>query len=229
MLYNHKGLFSLYNIGIGTFFAIGLVLVVIFVNIGFQVNDSQKQVVEHAYDEVREQLELSGKISAVTDVSANKIITTSIPVRTSSEGPVNMDPQSLSISYRLFQHTDVMINYDNIYAGILNKKNYRTLSDAILDAHTNGIIEKNVFDDEQKPDSTRAFVYWIINQNQDNFVDKDELAVIVLVYGVNERPATGEKMQIEVNTPEGFVLRIDESVPDISNRVLNFGGIIGGR
>ena len=62
----HRGVIPMYNIGIASFFTIAVVFVIIFVNIGFSVNDSQKNVVDDAYDEVREQLEVSGKISAAS-------------------------------------------------------------------------------------------------------------------------------------------------------------------
>ena len=70
----HRGIIPMYNTGIAIFFTIAVVFVIIFVNIGFSINDSQKDVVEDAYDEVREQLEVSGKISAAADVSSNKIM-----------------------------------------------------------------------------------------------------------------------------------------------------------
>ena len=66
----------------------------------------------------------------------------------------------------------------------------------------------------------------MINQNFDNFVDDRELAIIAVVYSENDRPSTGDKLFIEVNVPEGFVLRVDEEVPSISNQVLNFGGTL---
>ena len=73
---------------------------------------------------------------------------------------------------------------------------------------------------------TTAFVYWILNQNFDHFVDDGELAVIAVVYAESERPASGDKLFIEANIPEGFVLRIDQDIPNISNEVLNFGGTL---
>ena len=77
--------FPLYNTGIAAFFGIAMVFVVIFVNIGFAINDTDKAVVEDAYDEVREQLEVSGKISAVADVSSNKCPNCQYEVKQSSK------------------------------------------------------------------------------------------------------------------------------------------------
>ena len=224
----HLGILPMYNTGIVIFFTIAVVFVIILVNIGFSVNDSQKDVVEDAYDEVREQLELSGKISAVADVSSNEIMITGIPVRVAGNDLVNLNPETTTISYDLIHKNNLIVNYENIYADRLSDKTYNSLKNAVEEAKNQGIIQNNPFVDEQKPTQTEAFVYWVINHNFDHFVDDGEFAIIAIVYSENDRPSTGDKLFIEVNVPEGFVLRIDEEVPSISNEVLNFGGILDG-
>ncbi len=223
---NHRGVFPLYNTGIATFFVIALIIVLILVNIGFSVTDTEKQVVERAYDEVREQLEISGKISAAADVSSDEIMITAIPVRVLAGGTVNMNPQTTQISYNSIQNPNTIISYENIYTDRLSDKTFNSLRDAVDEAKIKGIIDNNPFDEKQKPTSTTAFVYWVINQNFDHFIDDRELAVIAIVYSGTDRPSSGENIFIEVNVPEGFVLRIEQQVPDISNEVLNFGGIL---
>ncbi|MCH8860479.1 MAG: hypothetical protein IH843_04990, partial [Thaumarchaeota archaeon] len=76
-----KVLFPLYDRGIVAFVVVAAIFIIIIVNIGFSVSDTQKQAVEYAYDEVRDQLEISGKISAAADVNSGKIMVTAIPVR----------------------------------------------------------------------------------------------------------------------------------------------------
>lgn len=220
------GVIPLYNIGIASFFTIAVVFVIIFVNIGFSINDSQKNVVDDAYDEVREQLEVSGRISATADVTTNKIMITAIPVRVATGGTVNLNPDTTEISLNLIQQNNLITNYENIYVGRLADRTFNSLKDAVGEAKNQGIIENDPFVDEQKPIRTSAFVYWILNQNFDHFVDDGELAVIAIIYSENERPSSEDKLFIEVNVPEGFVLRVDEKVPHISNESLNFGGIL---
>ncbi len=216
----------MYNTGIAAFFGIAILFVVIFVNIGFAINDTDKAVVEDAYDEVREQLEVPGKITAVADVTSNKIRITAIPVRVANGGIVNLNPDTTQIVYNLIQHNDVIVDYKNIYADRLKDRTFHSLKDAVQEAKNQGIIEYDSFVDEQKPTRTIGFVYWVINQNFDHFVDDGELAIIAVIYSENDRPSTGDKLFIEVNVPEGFVLRVDEEIPNISNEVLNFGGIL---
>lgn len=225
---NHrKGIIPMYNTGIAVFFTIAVIFVIIFVNIGFSVNDSQKDVVEDAYDEVREQLEISGKISAVADVTSNKIMITAIPVRVAGGGVVNLNPNSSEIAYSLIQQSNLIAKHENIYVDRLASKTYNSLKDAVEEAKNQGLIEFNPFIDKQKPTKTTAFVYWVLNQNFDHFIDDKELAVIAIIYSETERPSTGDNLFIEVNVPEGFVLRVDQEIPSISNEVLNFGKILG--
>lgn len=226
MKMQHRGVIPFYNLGIITFFTVGVVFVIILVNIGFGINDAQKLVVEDAYDEVRDQLEVSGKISAVADVASNKIKITVIPVRVANGGIVNLNPESATIAYNLMRESNVVANYENIYVDRMVDRTFNSVKDAIKEAKSQGIIQKNPFVEEQKPTSTTAFVYWVLNHNFDHFVDDGELAVIAVIYSKDEMPSGGDKLFLEVNVPEGYVLRVDQDVPDISNEVLNFGGIL---
>jgi flagellin FlaB len=145
-----------------------------------------------------------------------------------SDGPIHVDSKRMTVSYELVQLENYTINYENIYGGSIPDMSYNSLRDAVADAKNRGIINVNPFVDEQKPDTTTAFVYWIVNQNFDNFVDNDELAVFAIVYADRDRPSSGEQLFIQANVPEGYVLRIEQDVPNISGDVLNFGGIVGG-
>lgn len=222
----HKGVIPFYNTGIAVFFIVAVVFVIILTNIGLSINNSQKDVVEDAYDEVREQLEVSGKISAAADLTTNKIMVTAIPVRISKEGVVNLNPQTSEIAFNLITKSSMIADHKNVYVDSLADKTFNSIKDAVEEATSRGIIEINPFIDSQKPTKSSAFVYWVLNQNFDHFVDSDELAVITIIYAENERPSSGDKLFIEVNVPEGFVLRVDQEVPNISNEVLNFGGIL---
>jgi flagellin FlaB len=224
---HHRGLVSAYTVGMALFFSIALVLVVIYSNIGFQVNITQKKVVEKAVDQVDDHFVISGKISAAADVSSNDLIATATPVKTVSDGPIHVDSKRMTVSYELVQIQNYIINYENIYGGSIPDMSYNSLRDAVADAKNRGIINVNPFVDEQKPDTTTAFVYWIVNQNFDNFVDNDELAVFAIVYADRDRPSSGEQLFIQANVPEGYVLRIEQDVPNISGDVLNFGGVVG--
>jgi len=222
----HRAVFPMHNTGIAVFFTIAVILVILLVNIGLSVSNTQKEVVDKALDEIDERLAIAGKISAVADVSSHKIMATATPVKTVSDGAVNVDPQIMDVSYKLVKAENYIINYDNIYVGSMRDKTYNSLRDAVEDAKNKGLIDNNPYVDEQKPTSTTAFVYWIINQNFDNYIDNNELAVLAIVYADRDRPSSGEQLFIQANVPEGYVLRIEQDVPNISSEIINFGGII---
>jgi hypothetical protein len=96
---HHRGLVSAYTVGMVLFFSIALVLVVIYSNIGFQVNITQKKVVEKAVDQVDDHFVVAGKISAAADVSSNDLIATATPVKTVSDGPIHVDSKRMTVSY----------------------------------------------------------------------------------------------------------------------------------
>ena len=222
----HRAVFPIYNTGLAAFFTIAVILVILLVNIGLSVSNTQKEVVDDALDEIDERLVIAGKISAFADVSSHKIMATATPVRTASDGAVNVDPQIMDVSYKLVKVENYMINYDDIYVGSIRDKTYDSLMGAVEDAKNMGMIDNNPYVDAQKPTSTTAFVYWIINQNFDNYIDNNELAVLAIVYADKDRPSSGEQLFIQANVPEGYVLEIDQHVPNISSEILNFGGII---
>ena len=222
----HRAVFPMYNTGIAAFFIIAVILVILFVNIGLSVNNTQKDVVDKAVDEIDERLVIAGKISALADVSSHKIMVTATPVKTVSDGAVSVDPQIMDVTYKLVKSENYVISYDNIYVGSIRDKTYDSLVEAVEDAKNKGLIDDNPYVDIQKPTSTIAFVYWIINQNFDNYIDYNELAVLAIVYADRDRPSSGEQLFIDANVPEGYVLRIEQDVPNISSKIINFGGII---
>ena len=222
----HRAVFPMYNTGLAAFFGIAVILVIIFVNVGLSVNNTQKEVVDKAVDEIDERLIIAGKISAFADVSSYKILATATPVKTASDGAVNVDPQIMNVSYSLIKIDNYKISYNDIYVGNIQDKTYDSLMEAVEDAKKNGIIDKNPYIDNEKPSSTTAFIYWIINQNYDHYIDNDELAVLAIVYSDKDRPSSGEELFIQANVPAGYVLEINQHVPSISGRTLNFGGVI---
>ncbi len=128
----------------------------------------------------------------------------------------------------MIQIQNRIIKYENIYTGFLKEKSYNSLKDAAVDAKNTGLIEINPYVGEQKAKTTQAIFYWIINQNFDNYVDNDELAVLAIIYADMDRPSSGEQLFIQADVPAGYVLQIDQDVPNVSSETLDFGGIIGG-
>ena len=220
----HRGLFSLYSLGSVAFFSIAIVLLITIINVGFMVSDSQKQVVIRALEEVDEHLIIVGKISGTSDVNSNKLITTAIPVRTISDGAINIDRKLVDVSFKLEKFHNNTISYENIFTGNLNNYTFNSIFDAVAEAKKQGLIDANPHIDQQGPSKTSAFVYWVINNNFDQRIDANELASLTIVYAEKDRPSTGESMFIQANVKEGYILKWEQVIPNITNSIMNFGG-----
>ena len=221
---DHRGLFSLYSLGTVAFFSIAIVLVIIIINVGFMVSDSQKQVVIKALEQVDEHLIIVGKISGTSNEDSNELINTAIPVRTVSNGAVNVDPQILDVFFRLEKFHNNTITYDNIFVGNLNNFTFTSVFDAVAEAKNQGLIDVNPHVEQIGPSKTSAFVYWVINNNFDQRIDENELATLTIVYAENERPTTAESLFIQANVKEGYILKLERNIPNISDSTISFGG-----
>jgi flagellin FlaB len=108
-------------------------------------------------------------------------------------------------------------------------ESFNSLSDALIVAKEKGLIKINPKVDQEKPDTTTAFLYWILNQNFDETVQHNEIASLVIVYADKDRPSTGEYLRIQVTEKQGTLLDIERNVPDISSVILDFGGKVKGK
>ncbi|MDX1533102.1 MAG: hypothetical protein R3230_02730, partial [Nitrosopumilaceae archaeon] len=158
------------------------------------------------------------------DVANDKVITTASPVSVATGGKVDMSEKMFKLNYKLIKIKSHIITYDDIYEGALTGTSYNSVYDALEDAKLLGLIDVNPYVDEEKPSTTSAFVYWVVNINGDYFIDQGELAVIAIVYAEKDRPSSGEYLLLEGITPAGNILTIERDIPNISNRVIDLGG-----
>ena len=219
-----RGLFSLFNMANAMFFSIAIILVAIFINVGFEVNEEQKEVTVEVVEKIDDHLILSGNNVANADISNNEIKVSGTPIQTSSSGSINIDSSNIEISYQLIGDKNYTITHENIYVGNLNNFSYNSLDNAVIDAKKFGLIKVNPLLDNQKPQVTSAFIYWIVNQNFDKRIDSNELAVLAIVYSDTDRPSTGEHVTIQINVKEGYIFKLEREIPNISSTVLDFGG-----
>lgn len=202
--------------------AIGLTSVIM--SSGFHSSENTKEVVGESVREAHYGLQIVGKISGMANVSDNKILTTSTPVSSATDGFVDVSKKRLKLNYNLAKIQNYIINYDDIYVGSLSKTSYNSAASAIADAKKAGLIETNPHIDKKTPLHTAAFIYWILNLNYDENIDEGELAVITIIYSQKDRPSSDEHLKIEGIAPEGKILTIERTIPHISHEIIDFGG-----
>ncbi len=224
--FTHRGLAFWYNIGLAAFLITAVGLTAIIMSSGFTSSDVTKEVLEEALVESRQGLEIFGKITGVADITNDEVLTTATPIRIATGGNVDLSVERFHLSYKLIRVDSSEVGYENIHVGLLNEKSYNTIQDAMRDAKEKGLISINPYLDEEKPTTTSAFVYWIINVNNDQLLDTGELAIIAIVYADKDRPQTKEYLLVEGFTPEGRIFTMQRNVPNISGTIVDFHGKI---
>jgi flagellin FlaB len=213
-----------YNVALISFAIIAMVLTWTVMSAGFSSSEATKRVLEEAVSESTNALQIVGRMHGAADVQNNKVIVTTTPLSATSSG-FPIDPQNIRIAYKVIKDGSHTITYENIYAGML-EESYNSLNDALAAAKEQGFIGIDPLADSQKPDTTSAFMYWVIDQNSDKYIENNEVANLVIIYADKERPSASEYLRIQIINDDGILLDLEKTVPHISNSFVNFGGKI---
>ena len=213
-----------HHAALATFGLITISLTWTIMSAGFSSSEAVKDVLEKSVTKSSIALKVIGKMVGTAQVVENKVTTTATPLAVTTETAVNLDPKSLKITYKIIKDASHVITQDNIYSGALVGKSYNSASEAIKAAKEKGLIKVNPLTDTEKPDTTSAFFYWVINQDSDDSLQNNEIANLVMIYSDKDRPTTGEYMKIEVFDKQGVILELERTVPNISSSILDLGG-----
>lgn len=213
-----------HTVALVSFLIIAISLAATVMSSGFTSSDVTKDVLENEVRKTSEGLQIIGKISGFANVSDDKIYATATPITIASGGSFNVKPENFKLSYKLIKTDSYTITQDNIYVGTIKDGSFNSIKDAAIQAKKLGLIQVNPYLDSEKPDSTNAFIYWIINLNSNDRIETGELAVLAIIYGENDKPSTDEYLLIQGKTDDGEVLKIERMIPHISNEVVDMGG-----
>ena len=221
---NHRGLAFWYNTALVSFAVIAMTMTWMVMNSGFSSSEVMKAAVEEAVQDSANNLQVIGKITGSADLHDWTIKATSTPITATTTGLVDIRPQTIKVVYKIVKDGSHEISYDNVYAGALFGESYSSLKDALVAAKEKGLIKTNPQVDSEKPESTTAFFYWVINQNSDYFLENNEIANLVIIYADQDRPTTGEFIRIQVTEREGSLLDIQRTIPNVSSSIIDLGG-----
>lgn len=218
-----------HHAALATFALITISLTWTIMSAGFSSSEAVKDVLEKSVTKSSIALKVIGKMVGTAQVVENKITTTATPLAVTSETAVKLDPASLKVTYKVIKDASHVITQDNIYSGALIGKSYNSASEAIKAAKEQGLIKINPLTDTEKPDTTSAFFYWVINQDSDDSLQNNEIANLVIIYSDKDRPTTGEYMKVEVFDKQGVILELERTIPNISSSILDLGGKVKGK
>lgn len=223
-MYGRRGLVFWHNAALITFGSVAIGMMWTVMGSGFSSSDVMKDVIEDAVVDSSEALQVVGKMTGRGIPDANQVTVTATPVTTTVNGIINTGTENIKVTYKIVKDGSYTITQENIYVGSLYGKTYNSVGEALDEAKRQGLIQVNPLVDSEKPDTTSAFFYWIIDGDSNKYLQNGEIATLVIVYSERDRPATGEYMKIEVHEPLGTLLSIERNVPNISSSILDFGG-----
>jgi flagellin FlaB len=213
-----------HNTALISFALITISLTWTIMNSGFGTSEAVKETLEKSVTKSSIALKVIGKMVGTAQVVENKVTSTATPLTVTSDNAVDLNPESLHVTYKIIKDSSHIITYDNIYSGALVGKSYNSINEAMKAAKEKGLIKINPLTDTEKPDTTSAFFYWIINQDSNEYLQNNEIANLVLVYSDNDRPATSEYMKVQVFDKQGVILELERTIPNISSSILDLGG-----
>ena len=227
---SHRGVIGVESaIVMIAFVIVAAALAFVVLNMGFSTTQKAKTTIASSLGEASSALEIAGKVTASGNTTSAILEVVGVPLKIATGGEsVNLAPGTAAVKY--LSNT---VTYDNIYAGTLTENSdgdddvsgeWASLELATDDAADSDLyITEDPFDATGIPTSTKAFIYWTQNSNNNDILDQGEHAVLAIAYKVGDRPSALDKIRAEVLVPTGSALTIERQVPLISTQVINLG------
>lgn len=203
----------------------------VMVNMGFSSTQKTKTVIVSGLSSAGTGLQVSGKVMGAGHISDAKVNVTGIPIKIASSGnPVDLDPAFTAIKFQ-----GAKVKYDNIYVGTINPGvpgeaigKPPSLEEATSVAEVFFWIDKNPYKGEDIgvddfPSETVAFVYWSVNENDNDVLDEGEYAVIAIVFAEEDRPKSRDKIYVELIPASGGSLTVERTIPLFNSELVWIG------
>ena len=223
--HTHRGIIGIESaIVLIAFVIVAAALAFVVLNMGFATTQKAKTTIISSLKEASSALEISGKVTAIADVSAGLVNATSIPIKVTAGGStINLDNSTVSIKY--LSNT---VEYDNILVATMTGRTYGNLSQAFEDAKDNtfqGIwqITQNPVNDTNPNTLTSAIIYWTVSANGNEILEAGEHANLAIVFAVGDLPAELDTMRIELIVSSGAALTVERQIPNLTTEVVDLG------
>ena len=227
---SHRGVIGVESaIVMIAFVIVAAALAFVVLNMGFSTTQKAKTTIASSLGEASSALEIAGKVTASGNTTSAILEVVGVPLKVASGGEsVNLAPGTAAVKY--LSNT---VTYDNIYAGTLTENGdgdddvageWASLELATDDAADGSLyITGDPFDATGVPASTKAFIYWTQNSNNNDILDQGEHAVLAIAYKSADQPSALDKVRAEVLVPTGSALTIERQVPSITTAVVDLG------
>lgn len=197
------------------FVIVAAALSFVVLNMGFNTTQKAKTTIGQGLETSSSVLEVGGSVSGHLNATANALDVVTFPLKVAS-GSRNVDLQESLTAVRYFSKT---LNYDNIYNGTLHDTTYTSLSDALAQAVTDGLIDENPLATAgaANPSETVAIIYWAVNENNNAVLDKSETATLAVVFSNADMPSQLDNITVEIVPSLGSPLTVSRSIPTLTD------------
>src|SRR5574338_120389 len=228
---SHRGVIGVESaIVMIAFVIVAAALAFVVLNMGFSTTQKAKTTISSGLGEASSSLEIAGSVIGSGNVTQAKLEVIGIPIKVASGGEsINLSPTTAAVKY-----LSNSITYDNIYAGTLTAAadgdddngsgEWLSLELATDDAADGDLyITEDPFDASGIPSSTKAFIYWTQNNNNNDILDQGEHAVLAIAYKSADQPSALDKLHAEILVPTGAALTVERQVPSVTTTVVDLG------
>ncbi|MCH7966651.1 MAG: flagellin [Thaumarchaeota archaeon] len=233
--HSHRGVIGVESaIVMIAFVIVAAALAFVVLNMGFATSQKAKTTIIAGLGEASSSMQLSGKVTGVGCTSDSgesgcatspKLNATAFPIKVTSGG----EAVDLDVAITAIKYLSNSVEYDDIYAGPITGAEYRSLSLAFTQATAE---TGAAFDDfnsshpitgEVASPNTSAFIYWSVQSNTNSILDQGEHAIVAIAYKSGDRPASLDKIRVEIIVATGASLTVERQVPVITTQVVDLG------
>jgi flagellin FlaB len=228
---SHRGVIGVESaIVMIAFVIVAAALAFVVLNMGFSTTQKAKTTIGSSLGEASSSLEIAGKVTALGNVTQAKLEVIGVPIKIASGGEsVNLNAATAAVKY-----ISNSVEYDNIYAGTLTEAadgdddngsgEWLSMEAATDDAADADLyITEDPYDANGIPASTKAFVYWTVNNNNNDILDQGEHAVLAIAFRSADQPSALDKIRAEILIPTGAALSVERQVPSVTTTVVDLG------
>ena len=231
---SHRGVIGVESaIVMIAFVIVAAALAFVVLNMGFATSQKAKTTIIAGLSESSSSLQISGKVTGIGCTSAtgdpacstnSKLNATAFPIKVTSGGnAVDLSEATTTIKY-----ISNAVEYDDIYAGPITGAEYKSLSDAFVQADAEPGADFDAFNGLHPitgdvVSSTKAIIYWTQQFNTNAVLEQGEHAVLTVAYDSADRPRSLDMVKIELIVATGAALTVERQVPNIANSIVDLG------
>ena len=231
--HSHRGVIGVESaIVMIAFVIVAAALAFVVLNMGFTTSQKAKTTIISGLGESSSSMQIAGKVTGVGCTSSSgdtscattpELNATSFPIKITSGG----DAVDLAVATTAVKYLSNSVEYDDIYSGPITAEEHRSLTLAFREAGNDAMtgFGSKMYNpvNGSLATQTAAIIYWSVQTNTNSILDQGEHAVLAVAYDTSDRPASLDKIRVELIPATGSSLTVERQVPVITTSVVDLG------